>query len=308
MMPCPNYVEIEEPSNPNRGDTPPNEAQLVEQLRAWKDRLPAFNESHVQFGVRLSEYIVDGLLTTDGERMRGLGRPSSTVAHDLALDIAWIFWLDDRFDSSPDNAPSELLSLHDFRLAEEQQPLEVWSATRVRGSLRVGPRPLAAWELWMRSVVEMTRAFQHNQRLSRTGLDWSYAEYLDNGEVSSAVPHFVATVSLVYNLDMHERLADPTFVRMLRHLSLEMRLENDLVSSSKELGEGDYANSVLLLSDVLGLEQARAFVEQQRIGHERMALAAMNELGAADPLVQASRLILEGAHWFHAGERDRYPH
>lgn len=288
MIPCPAHVEIEAPSS---------EAQLAEQLRAWKERLPGFNESHVQFGVRLSEFIVDGLLTLDGERLRGLGRPSSTVAHDLGLDIAWIFWLDDRFDSSPDDGPSEL-----------QQPVEISSATRIRESLRVGPRPIAAWELWTRSVVEMTRAFRRNQRLSRTGLDWSYAEYLDNGEVSSAVPHFVATISLVYNLDMHERLTDPTFVRMLRHLSLEMRLENDLVSLSKELEEGDCANSVLLLSDELGLERARAFVEQQRSGHERMALAAMNQLGAADPLVQAARLILEGAHWFHAAERERYHH
>ncbi|WP_157595638.1 terpene synthase family protein [Plesiocystis pacifica] len=281
---------------------------VVDRLMLWAGCFPHFSEDHARFGARLAQIIVEGIETIAGEMIGGLGSPAQQLIEDLALDIAWIFWIDDCFDLYPELSSDGLLELGDFHLQGscDGRALEVWSAGLVAQSFRVDERPEGAWQLWLQSAVQMIQAFQRNKLSSRAeGRRWTYEDYLANGEISSAVPHFVATVSLLYNLDLHERMDEPEVRGMIRDLSLAMRLENDIVSAGNELEDGDNANSVLVMRHDLGLRGAVDFVERERASHERALCSALDSLGP-DPLAQICRLVLEGAHWFHATERERY--
>jgi len=283
------------------------ERDITSELLTWGEKLHGFGREHVRHGVRLARCIVDGVEDQDGNFHPGIGTPHPDVFHDLALDVAWIFWLDDCFDSNPEQSSNRMLCLADFDDAAEDAPLEVWSAAAVRKGMRsVVEGRAAEMILWMDSVVEMTKAFQRNKRSSRSGDQWTFAEYLDNGEQSSAVPHFLATVSMLYGLDLPQRLSDPSFTRTIRHLSLEMRLENDLVSVDKEIDEGDHANVMLIMNRFMPREAVFDFIEEQRCGFERMVIEDLDDLLPDDLLANAMRLVLEGAHWFHKIEQDRY--
>lgn len=277
------------------------------ELLSWGDRLPGFGREHARHGIRLARCIVDGVDDQAGNFHPGLGARHPEVFFDLALDIAWIFWLDDCFDSNHEQSSNRMLCLADFEDQAEDAPLEVWSAAKVRSGMRSIPAEGEAERvLWMDSVVEMTKAFQRNKRSSRSGVDWTFVEYLDNGEQSSAVPHFLATVSMLYGLDLPQRLTDPAFTRIIRHLSLEMRLENDLVSCEKEIEEGDNANVMLIMNRFMPLHAVMDFIEEQRCGYERMVLDDLDDLLPDDAFGRVMRLVLEGAHWFHKVEQDRY--
>jgi hypothetical protein len=283
------------------------ERDVMTELLAWGDQLPGFAREHVRHGIRLARCIVEGVEDRDGNFHPGLGARHPDSFFDLALDIAWIFWLDDCFDSNPEQSSNRLLCLADFEDSADDAPLEVWSAAAVRAGMRsIQDCPDDEAILWMDSVVEMTKAFQRNKRSSRSGVDWTFAEYLDNGEQSSAAPHFLATVSMLYGLDLPRRMTDPSFTRILRHLSLEMRLENDLVSCEKEMDEGDNANVILIMNRFMPRDAVFDFIEEQRSGYERMVLDDLDELTPDDPLGRVMRLVLEGAHWFHSVEQDRY--
>lgn len=283
------------------------ERDLLAEIMAWGSKLPGFGRDHARHGVRLARCIVEGVEDREGHFHAGMGARHPETMHDLALDIAWIFWLDDCFDSHPEQSSNRMLCIDDFESVDNDAPLEVWSAAEVRAGMRsLKHCSEADMVLWMDSVVEMTKAFQRNKRASREGEEWTFVEYLDNGELSSATPHFLATVSLLYGLDLAARLTDPTFTRTMRLLCLEMRLENDLVSAEKELEEGDSANVTQIMNRFMPLSIVTEFIEEQRRGFEQMVLDALDDLGPHDPFARAMRLVLEGAHWFHAVERDRY--
>jgi hypothetical protein len=284
------------------------ERDIMSELLAWGAKLPGFGREHARHGIRLARCIVDGVEDRNGNFIPGIGAHHPDGLFDLALDIAWIFWLDDCFDSNPEQSSNRLLVLADFEDSADDAPLEVWSAAAVRAGMRSVSSKSSDAEgiLWMDSVVAMTKAFQRNKRSSRSGVDWTFAEYLDNGEQSSAVPHFLATVSMLYGLDLPQRMTDPSFTRIIRHLSLEMRLENDLVSCEKEMDEGDNANVTMIMMRFMPREDVFEFIEEQRSGYERMVLDDLEELMPDDRLGRVMRLVLEGAHWFHNSTQDRY--
>jgi hypothetical protein len=283
------------------------ERDLVTELLAWGKKLPGFGRSHVRQGIRVARCIVEGIEDANGQFHPGIGAPHPDTFHDLALDIAWNFWLDDCFDSNPEQSSDRLLVLSDFESEEEDAPLEVWSAMKVREGMRsLGPGREADVALWMDSVVEMTKAFQRNKRASRDGQEWTFAAYLDNGEQSSTIPHVLATVSMLYGLDLPRRLGDPSFTRIVRHLSLEIRLENDLISVDKEIEEGDQSNVTLIMSRFMPLATVTEFIEQQRRTYEDMVLDDLDTLMPDDPFGRVMRLLIEAAHWFYTVEPDRY--
>jgi len=146
--------------------------------------------------------------------------------------------------------------------------------------------------LWLETAVEMFRSWHEDESLSRGERQWSYAEYLHNGERSIAVLHFMATVSLVFGLDLHERMHDEAFRRMLRHLSLAGRLVNDLAGVEADRAAGERANAVLLLEGVLSPEQARAFVAAERDGYKRLLARDLEGLGAEDVFAALARMTL----------------
>jgi hypothetical protein len=288
------------------------ERDLLAEIMAWGSKLPGFAQSHARQGIRVARCIVEGIEDRDGNAHPGIGAPSPHTLHDLALDIAWNFWLDDCFDSHPEQSSNRMLCLDDFESSDtDDAPLEVWSAAEVRAGMRsVVDASEAGLALWMDSVVEMTKAFQRNKRASREGEEWTFAEYLDNGERSSTVPHVLATIALLYGLDMPQRMTDPAFTRLIRHLSLEIRLENDLMSAEKELEEGDSANVTQIMNRFMPLSIVTDFIEEQRQSYERMVLDDLDALMPDDVFGRAMRLLLEAAHWFYTVEQDRYsrPH
>lgn len=267
--------------------------------------LPEFGPQHLRFGLTLARCVVEGITTVDGRALPGLGQREPGTLHDLTADVAWIFWLDDCFDTQPDQSSDKMICITDLDAPDDESPIEAWSATKVREYLLVGERSDADWELWTSSAVAMTCAFQRNKQRSRENNPFSYEEYLDNGEHSSGVPHFMATVSLVYGLDLATKLSNPIYARLIRNLSLEMRLENDLVSLDKELDEGDCSNSVIVMSAVMDPRAATAFIEAQRAAFERKVLEDVALLGD-DPIARAVELVMEAAHVFHNQERSRY--
>lgn len=279
----------------------------MSEILAWGSKLPGFGRAHARQGIRVARCIVVGIEDRDGNFIEGIGGANPDILHDLALDIAWNFWLDDCFDSNPEQSSNRMLCLDDFESTDTDAPLEVWSAAEVRAgmrSLKNCPEPDIA--LWMDSVVEMTKAFQRNKRASRDGEDWTFAEYLDNGERSSTVPHVLATISLLYGLNLPQRLTDPAFTRLIRHLSLEIRLENDLMSVDKEIEEGDSANVTLIMNRFMPLSIVTEFIEEQRSSYEKLVRDDLEALMPDDLFGRAMRLLLEAAHWFYTVEQDRY--
>jgi hypothetical protein len=280
----------------------------MENLVAWGRVLPGFNHAYAVDGITLAQCITDGVEDRKHVHIPGLGAENPNMLFELALDTAWIFWLDDRFDSHPEGSARRLSALEQFdnENAGPSSAPEVFSLSLLASTLGLKGKSDAARKLWKDTAIELFHAFRNNEMLSRSEISWSYAEYLQNGEISSAVWHFVATISLLYELDMVARMPDPRFQRLLRNLSLALRLRNDLVSITKEREEGDRANALIVVEQLLSSSQAVEFIEAQRAGHERLVLAGIADMPPDDPFARIANIMLHASHSFYVMDTERY--
>jgi hypothetical protein len=280
---------------------------VLEDVIAWGRDLRGFTEKHAIDGLTLVQGFAEGVLDERGCRVEGVGARGDRSLFLLAVDMACLIWLDDCFDARPSGA-DKLVDWEALARSADARPTtpEAYGFFKLRSCFAEEARDPAAYELWLRTAVDVFLASHEDELLSRGERSWSYTEFLHNGENSIAVSHVVATISLVYGFDMPERMKDARFLRVLRDLSLAMRLQNDLASVEKERVEGNRSNAVLFIEKFMPREQAWSFVAEQREGYERLLFQELAAFGEGDPFHRVAEIMLASTERFYVVPRDRY--
>jgi hypothetical protein len=281
--------------------------RVLSKMRAWGGELEGFTEQHAISGLSFAQCIASGVLDPSGIYVEGVGSGDDRSLFLLAIDTACCaLWIDDRFDVPLNNSRRDVDL--EALLRSSTAP-----ATTVEGRgfylLRTGfekESDSASYRLWLDTALDTFRAFHENALWSCSAGPESYAEYLQNGEHSIVAIHSMASISLVNGFDLPARMGDLRVVRLLKNLSLTLRLENDLMSLEVERATGVRANAVLLLEQFMPHLQAVAFVKDQKEGYQRLLARDFKALGANDPLVRSARAIWASTASFYAASRSRY--
>jgi hypothetical protein len=231
----------------------------------------------------------------------GIGVANERSVFLLALDLAWLLWIDDRFDLY---GPVELPPL---LAAVEGEPTTVEGRGfhMLRTRMAEETNDPVAFQVWLDSAVEAFHAHHENGEFARGRHSWSYAEYLDNAERSIATFHFVATVALIYGWDLPTRMASPQFRRFIRHLNLTTRIQNDLASADKERESGVRANALMICESYMSRSEAWAFIMAERLGYQRL-LEQDLDLLAEDNFAVLGRIIVASTEKYYRIPRERY--
>jgi hypothetical protein len=262
---------------------------VLNDLLAWGQDLPGFESNHAVDALILSQGYVEGL-----EDDRGLPF--------FALDLTFIFWMDDRFDCRVKHHTESM----DGQAILQPAPPEdcaVLDEARCFHRLRARAAELTdrqdELDLWCSTAEDFLHAWHVEEQLSRHLLQLTYAEYLENGISSTTVPHNMSTFSLLYGLDMPARLRDPAFARLIRDLSIVSRLQNDMFSLERDRREGCQANALLLVERFMKPGDAYRFVEAEVEGYRQMLAQDYVRLGDDDPFVRLSRSMTAALeHWY----------
>lgn len=236
----------------------------------------------------------------------------------IALVSAFWFWFDDRSDKflCEQQSPVDWDTLMAFerdepppRLAASPGGLGDTPEVRFFQRLCAVLAPLAAhpdehrW--WRVGSVMVFRAMAAEELMSRGGAARSLVECMETGAHSTTLPSILPAAYLVRGMNRPARHADPRVGDIERYLYLSQRLLNDLKSAEKERREGHagrVSNAVLLLENDLPPEQARAFVEAQRRGYERLLTHNLERLGPGDAFAaMISRLVQTINGWYETG-------
>jgi terpene synthase-like protein len=281
---------------------------VVNEIVTWGQGLDGFERSYAVDGVTMAQGYVEGVLGDGGQAVPGIGpeRGCERPMFVMALDLAWLLWLDDRFERHARSA--ELTDWRALHGATTGLPTTVEGEAfyRVRTRMAQEAPRVADYQLWLDSALSVFDAYRENQLLTRGERTWGYAEHLANGETSIALAHFLATVSLAYDYRFVDRVADSQYMRTVRSLAIATRLQNDLVSVDKERRDGERANAVLVLEELLGFEKACAFVRAERQSHERLLARDLAALPPHDPLVPLARIILAATEHYYRVAHSRY--
>ena len=272
---------------------------LLHRITAWAADIEDFAVHHAADGLYVAEACVDP--EVDGRE----------EVFAIALVSAFWFWFDDRSDKflRAERTPVDWDTL--IAYGEDAPPAVLGDTPEVRFFQRLCDllRPLAGRpdeHLWFRvGSAKVFRAMYAEERMSRDAEARSLVECIETGAHSTTLPSILTAAYLVRRLDRPRRHGDPRIGNVERYLYLSQRLLNDLVSAEKERREGHagrVSNAVLLLERELPPAQARAFVEAQRQGYERLLQHDLDRLGTRDPFAATlSRLVRCIQRWYATG-------
>lgn len=273
------------------GDAPALDAVLE-----WGRGAPGFTRAHAEHAAALAGAFTDGL----GGDARALRL--------AALDLACVLWVDDLFDA-PEDAASSAEDAETLAAPLRGEPAATpGSAALARLDERfreAAPRP-EDHRWWRATLVDVLHASEADRAASRGGRTLSWGEYLRNGEHSIAVAHTVAALSLAHGLGLAAEAGEPRLRRALRWLCLSMRLGNDLAGVERERREGSRANAVLLMERRLPFDEARAWVEAERRGYERMLAEELAGFATSHPFPRVARVMADAVERFYAAPNSRY--
>lgn len=278
---------------------------LLARILAWAADFDDFAVHHAADGLYVAEACVDRAEQRD-----------QVLA--IALVSAFWFWFDDRSDKflREQQSPVDWDTLTAFERDEPPpglaaSPGGLGGTPEVRYFQRLCDllAPLAAhpeehrW--WRVGSVMVFRAMAAEELMSRGGAARSLAECMETGAHSTTLPSILTAAHLVRGMNRPSRHADPRVGDIERYLYLSQRLLNDLNSAEKERREGHsgrVSNSVLLLENDMPPERARAFIEAQRRGYERLLIHNLERLGPEDAFAaMISRLVQRINGWYAAG-------
>lgn len=282
---------------------------ILEELLSWGEHVAGFKRSHAVDGLTCVQGYVDGLREAGGQLVPGVGAPDRQVFFLFALDLAWSFWLDDCFDAhiASEGALVDVDALIKAGEGEgEPTTPEAHGYFLLRKELMKRSPSASGLRLWLDRGAQLFRAWRAEELLSSKELPMSYSEYIENGVGSSVVPQILATVSVIYGLDMPSRVGDPHFERLVRNLSIISRLQNDYYSAEKERREGCRANAALLMEAFMTPEQASAFVADERRGYERMLDEDIAAIGADDMFCRLAKVMIASQERLYTTPRERY--
>jgi hypothetical protein len=229
---------------------------------------------------RRAGLLIDGYLGPDGD---------ASLRRLLTEQLAFWFWLDDRFDGGRPPAPLRW---------DDPSADAAWSAlAALDASLWALRQSPAHRQRWRESAAAVVRAMARESLLDA---GTHLLEYVDLGATTSTVPHLFVTLGWFLDRSFDE---EPT-AGLVRQLALEARLENDLRSIDRDRAEGTLANAVLLLAAQSGSEaEARREVEA---AHGRVKAGVDGSL-VVDPVVRAVAGRMRATHAaFYADAVDRY--
>lgn len=209
----------------------------------------------------------------------------------LLADVVVFAWIDDRYDADGRCAPGPL----ELRrvLAQLEQELEP------------DARSPAALALWRRTADEFVGLMDAR---ANAGPDrrWTLLEYAQEAVVDSSIHHLLATLSLVFELDLHARLDEPELAAFVGELGLRARLLNDLHSCERERGDAAPRNLVLELEARAGPDGARGIVADMAADTHHGLLRLRERLGPTDPLAELGWRTLEVIESIYADVSARY--
>ncbi|HEY0133545.1 MAG TPA: terpene synthase family protein [Nannocystis sp.] len=226
----------------------------------------------------------------------------------VGLVITFWFWFDDRADRflcAPETWDALIALGADPTHVTTIDTPETRFFQRLAGALRERAGDPAEHRWWLSCSADVFRSMRAEEQMTRAGVSLSYAEALEIGADSTALTSILSAADLAHGMNRAARGADQRLARVERYMCLSQRLLNDLNSAEKERREGHagrVSNIVLLLEATMSPAQARAFVETQRHGYERMTLESIALLGPDDGF---GRLIHDGMRnirrWYETG-------
>jgi hypothetical protein len=279
---------------------------ILDELLGWGRALDGFAPEHAENALSVVQGYMDGVGGETGGWIDGIGIKDPDKLRLFAMDLTWTFWLDEFFDGRGDKAYADLDSIVRAILDGPATTPEARGFYELRSQFGEYAQAKADYRLWQDTAVAAVTSWTLEERLTKGLVTTSYAEYLENGVNSTAVPHIVATASLLYGFKMAARLGEEPVRRLVRDLSISCRLHNDLFSAQKERDEGCMANAVLLLDRLLPGVQAHVFVADELKGYERMLGADIEALGGADPFSRLARIMPESHRVLYTASRGRY--
>jgi len=280
--------------------------RTLDELKAWCSEVKVLSERHVNDGLSFARVIVAKLSDEHAIACtpHAAERERNTLL--LALDTAYCLWLDDYFEEKPHKASSLLeWAALPFPIAPPDD-LPARALAHLCDRFRQEAASEQSYTTWADTLRNMLRALHKDALISAEPHLYSYTEYLENGERSSTIPHVFATISLIFGIDTRSRMADDRSSAMLRHLSLTIRLMNDLMSLDRERADGEHSNAVILMETFMPTLNAIEFVAAQRRAHELLLEQYLDDLGEGDPFVHIARTLTFAAEQFHSDPRERY--
>ena len=281
-------------------------ARVLSRLVDWGKGIRDFKRSHAIDGLFITQRYLDEQAAAHEDKL-----------FSLALVLTFWFWLDDRSDdhlaASAVDWPSLLLVLSSQR---DEVPwavpmsIEAEVLLQVSAQLQKEASTNVDHEWWFTSAKYTIRNLLVEERATQTRAVLALADYLEIGLWTSAVPNLMATVSLLYGLDIARRRVERDVAALERYVSIVARLENDLFGVEKERREGTVANAVLLMERYLTKEPAREFIQAEKQAYERRLQESLSALGIRDPLARLVRAMLASHRSYYAARplrTDRSP-
>lgn len=281
-----------------------NQAVLGEVL-AWGQALPGFKPAFARNALTVIQGYTVGVPDRRGGFIHGIAPDRPRELALFTIDMAWLFWLDEQFDGrSPASALDPEALIHGIledgssEGASPFHPLrDAFSSCRDRA---------ADYRLWATTLADVVRSWQAEAMLCQGRVRMSYSEYMENGVYSTTILHVLATASLLYDLGIARRATSEPLQRLMRHLSLYCRVENDLNSLDKERREGSVANAVILMERFAPTEVCVAFLQDELEGQARLVATAAREVGDDDRLCQLARIMPEVHRVMYENPRGTY--
>jgi hypothetical protein len=244
-----------------------------------------------------------------GSAFRHDGLPENADADFLVgLCMTFWFWVDDRSDRFRCDADTfeTLIALGadpSHRTTRRAPEIEFFERLGAEVQKRCDSAAEHAW--WLMGSAMVFEGMFAEQTMSRAGAATSYAEALEAGADSSALPSILPAANVAHRMSRAARARDQRLARAERYMCLSQRLLNDLASADKERREGHagrVSNIVLLLEGSMSQAEARAFVETQFQGYERLMSHELDLLGASDDFGRLIRHSIRNIRrWYSLG-------
>jgi hypothetical protein len=284
---------------------------VLDRLMSWGAALDDFRPVDAVNALTIVQGYVEGARDGEGRFVEGIGDGDEEKLYLFALDLTWMFWLDELFDSQDVNDPLIEIDpiLHALSGGAPTTPAAA-GCHLLRQAFDSSRDCTDEYGLWIETALAIPKAWRVEQQLSKRTIELSYEQYLDNGFNSSGVPHIVATASLLYGFDLAARMkVEPDTESLFRNLSLFCRLQNDVSSVEKERREGTLANAVFVAERSMPADRSVAFVEEELRRHEHMLKRDIERVSRRvprDPFCQMARVMGEANKVLYANPHGGY--
>lgn len=238
--------------------------ELQARLHEWDSSIESLGRHHIRDAIAFSRGLEQSLAAAElSDRTRALLQDAE-VQFLLTLDVAVFVWIDDRFDTQDHRQPLNWEGFSHTSVAAYDS-IEHAAYQRLCKDFERHAHSSDAFRLWLSTGKSFLSMQEREWLETRSHHDyvWTYSRDIDNAEVNSSIAHLMATLSLLLELDMHDRMLDYEWRTALRRLGVTARLMNDLASVNRERAENNPRNAVLQLEAYMSPHHAVEFVQKE---------------------------------------------